>query len=676
MSCKIYFLKDLTSPPPSTLAWRTDIEGLRGIAVLLVVLYHAEVPGFSGGYVGVDVFFVLSGYLITGILVKEVEETGRVDLLRFYARRARRLLPAAALLLACVGAFAFVYYAPLAQIDLAKTALASAAYVSNLFFGLRATDYLAVDAETNPLLHMWSLSVEEQFYLFWPALVLGLLVGLSFRKPRRTPTLNRRRLVWGIVAVATASFALTLLLNGVGWTHWAFFSSPTRVWEFALGGLAALVPSLELGRRSFAHVLGWLGLAAVILAGSLYTARTPFPGWTALLPVLGTVFVLRAGTAEVKKGADRGLALVLSWSPLRFFGRLSYSWYLWHWPALVFAREYGDLTPLQTLAVLTLSLGLAALSYRFVENPARRSRTLGRTVYGATLLGALALLSISLSASWWGVAAAQSRSPEQRRYIAAQEDKPTVSNWRCTVQRLETRLADCNEGPADATFTVALYGDSHAAQWAPALQEAASRRGWRLLYFLKVGCPGIDIMLFAQSLGRDYTECDVWREAALERMKEVRPDLVVMSSFSHYGVLDSQDWRVGSEAIFADLAAIAESVVVLRDSPLPEGDVPACLSRKTWRRTLGLDVGERSCDFPARNWKSVEVFEAQQEAAREFRNVHLLDLTDVICPEGVCVVQTEERILFRDYNHLTASYVRSLSGRLERAFGAVTKGEL
>ena len=656
------------SPPPSTLTWRTDIEGLRGIAILLVVLYHAEAPGFSGGYIGVDMFFVLSGYLITGILVREVEETGKIDLFGFYVRRARRLFPAAVLFLTIISVFGFIFYAPLEQIDLAKTALASAAYVSNIFFGLRATDYLAADAETNPLLHTWSLAVEEQFYLVWPALIL--LFGSSLFR-FNSSTLNRQRLIWGMAVVAIASFALTLFLMATGQNHWAFFSSPTRVWEFALGGLGVLAPSFRLGRRSFAHILGWVGLAAIILSGSLYTARTPFPGWAALLPVLGAVFILRSGTAETEKR----LARVLSWRPLRFCGRLSYSWYLWHWSALVFAEDfYEEITFVQRLIVVILSLGLAGVSYWFVENPLRRSRTLGRTAYGAAFMSILALFSLSLTASWWGVAAAQLRSPEQQRYAAASEDKPTVANSRCTVPRLETRLADCDEGPTDAPFTVALYGDSHAAQWAPALQEVAVERGWRLLYFMKVGCPGIELTLFAPSLGRNYTECDVWREAALQEMQEVSPDLIVMSSFSHYGVLDSHDWRVGSEAVFADLSAAAGSVVVIRDSPLPEGSTPACLSRSAWQQKLRLNIGKRSCNFEAYSWKSTEVFEAQREAAKGFSNVHLLDLTDTLCPEGVCVAETEERILFRDHNHLTASYVRSLSERFGRAFDEVIEG--
>ena len=625
-------------------------------------------------------FFVLSGYLITGLLVKEVEQTGTVNLPRFYARRARRLLPAAALLLVFVVAFAFFFYAPLAQLGMAKTALAAAAYVSNIFFGWQATDYLA-DAATNPLLHMWSLAAEEQFYLFWPAfvLVMGSSSLLRFPKYRQksagTPTLKRQRLIWGMVAVAAASFALTLLLMTTGQTHWAFFSSPTRVWEFALGGLGWLIPHVQLWRgrngratdevQARATLLtqgaGWAGLIALVLSGTLYTARTPFPGWAALLPVVGTMFILRAGKT-------RALTQTLSWQPLRVFGRLSYGWYLWHWPLLVFASElYGDLSLAQRLLVVTLALALARASYRLVENPVRRSRELNRTAYGLTLLGVLTVFSLSLSASWWGVAAVQLRSPEQRRYVQAQADVPRFSSWRCTVQRMETRLARCGEGPQDALFTVALFGDSHAAQWAPALQAVAEERGWRLLYFMKVGCPALDVTLFAKSLGRDYSECDMWRQNALEMMQDVRPNLVVMSSFSNYGELDPQAWREGSEGIFNALAAI-QTVVVIRDSPHPGTDIPACLSRRSWQQKLDLpNRRETSCDFAPHHPNNTAAFRAQGEAASSFDNVHLLDLTPLLCPEGVCVAETEERVLFRDRNHLTASYVRSLSERVYRA---------
>ena len=232
--------------------FRPDIEGLRGIAVLLVVLYHAAVPGFTGGYVGVDVFFVLSGYLITWLLGREVEKSGRVDLPSFYARRARRLLPAMGVLLLAIMGFAWLAYSPQEQELIAATAFSTATYLSNVFFAFNATDYLAGAAEANPLLHTWSLAVEEQFYFFWPLLVVGVLTALG-RRPA-----SRRRLLWGMGVVSLLSFGLTLYLQQTLNGHWAFFSSPTRAWEFAIGGLGVLLPLREPRRlRVIGGALGW-----------------------------------------------------------------------------------------------------------------------------------------------------------------------------------------------------------------------------------------------------------------------------------------------------------------------------------------------------------------------------------------------------------------------------------
>ncbi len=291
-------------------------------------------------------FFVLSGYLITWLLVREVEVKGTLDLLTFYARRFRRLLPAVVVLLVAVMGFAYLFYSPLEQGPIAETALATAAYFSNFHFGLQAADYFAGAVEHDPLLHTWSLSVEEQFYLGWPVLILLALTGFGKWAP------NRGRLLAMMGAVAAASFALTLWLQSTVWAQYAFFSSPARAWEFALGGLGALVPV----RAKWAQALGWSGLAAVLAAGSIYTARTPFPGWTALAPALGTVCVLRAGLSN----PGGKLNTVLSWRPLRELGRLSYSWYLWHWPVLVFAAglafvEIHELPAIQRAGLVLLS---------------------------------------------------------------------------------------------------------------------------------------------------------------------------------------------------------------------------------------------------------------------------------------------------------------------------------
>ena len=662
-----------TKAPPRP-AWRTDIEGLRGIAVLLVVLYHAGVPGFAGGYIGVDVFFVLSGYLITGILVKEAESRGSIDLMRFYARRARRLLPASALLLAFVVGFAFLFYAPLEQVDIAKTALATAAYISNIYFGRGATDYLAAEAETNPLLHTWSLSVEEQFYVVWPALVILFLFGFAGLR-RKEGAFKRERLVWGTAIIAALSFALTLYLMATGRTHWAFFSSPTRAWEFALGGLGALLPVVGNAQRGLTgltfgslnkriplltQILGWLGLLAVLMTGFVYTAATPFPGWAALLPVLGTVFVLRAGAAN----ADTALGKLLAVRPLRELGRLSYSWYLWHWPPLVFATSlYGELLLSHRLIIALVSLGLAELSYRLVENPVRHNTFLSRkNANSLGLLGVLTVVSLALSVTWWQVAEAELRTPEQARYMQARADIPSIRPRGCNATFLETQPAACSDGPPDARFKMALYGDSHAAHWAPTLEKVAKEQGWQVTYFTKSSCAGIDVTAFHRRLGRDYVECDEWRENALEMMAALEPDVIVMSSRAGEK-FELADWRSGSERVYERLANAAENVIIVRDPDEPSVNAPNCLSRLAWQESLNLPItlGESNCNDFIHKDINESVFAVQQEAAANFSNVHFLDLSDVFCPEGSCSVELDGEVVFSDAHHLTSSYASSLA---------------
>src|SRR5215207_8385412 len=293
-----------------TSRFRADVEGLRAAAVVAVVAYHAGLGGVGGGFVGVDVFYVLSGFLITGLLWEELDGTGRLRLGAFYARRARRLLPAAALVLVVTLVASAVWLSPLQVPVVARDAAAAALYVANYRFAAQRTDYLA-DASPSPLQHYWSLGVEEQFYLLWPLLLL--VVFLAARRGRRSAT-------------RAAGAAVS--------QPWAFFSLPTRAWELAAGGLVALAAS-RLARLPglAAATLGWLGLEAILWSITRFGPSTPFPGAAALFPVAGTAAVLAAGCAAPRLGPD----LVLRRWPLQLGGRLSYAWYLWHWPLLVLA---------------------------------------------------------------------------------------------------------------------------------------------------------------------------------------------------------------------------------------------------------------------------------------------------------------------------------------------------
>src|SRR3984885_5243991 len=318
----------VTAPQKSP-EFRSDIEGLRAVAVLLVVACHCGVSWCRGGFIGVDVFFVLSGYLITGLLMAEIRRTSRLDLPRFYARRARRLLPALLLVLLATLAAGELIQGPQELEFAGRAARATALYISNVFFDHNAADYFAPDVESNPFLHTWSLGVEEQFYLVWPLL---LLLGMQRRR-------SNRPLIWLLAGVASLSLLFCIWSTAHRPTL-AFYELPARAWEFGLGGLLACAGVSTL-RGATASLLGWLGLAAILVAAYVLRDGAGFPGWLATIPALGTVAVLSAGPAR----SPYGVGLLLDSPPMQYLGARSYSWYLWHWPFIVLAAAMAPGIP-------------------------------------------------------------------------------------------------------------------------------------------------------------------------------------------------------------------------------------------------------------------------------------------------------------------------------------------
>lgn len=347
--------------------FRPDIEGLRAVAVIAVVLYHAGIPGIGGGYIGVDVFFVISGFLITGLLFREASTTNTVALGRFYGARARRLLPAAAIVGTVTAIGAAAVLPPLQARSVFLDGVASALYVGNYRFALRGTDYLTADAPS-PFQHYWSLGVEEQFYLVWPLLIIAVAASVRRVRPlRATPRPVPYAVVLALIGAAS-------LVAGVLWTRtspsWAFFSLPTRAWELAAGGLVAL--SIQQWRRlslRTASIAGWGGLALILLTCTQLNAHTPYPGTEALLPVLGTALIIGGGAVTGGLGPGR----LLCRPAMRAIGRISYSWYLWHWPVLLLMPALlGEPAGLPArLSATAVSAGLAVLTLHLVENPGR-----------------------------------------------------------------------------------------------------------------------------------------------------------------------------------------------------------------------------------------------------------------------------------------------------------------
>ncbi|MCY1142461.1 acyltransferase [Actinoplanes sp. Pm04-4] len=361
--------------PP--IRFRPDIEGLRAVAVVLVVLFHAGVPGLAGGYIGVDVFFVISGFLITSLMLREIRRTGRLSLIGFYARRARRILPAAALVLVATLLASYQWLGFLRGDEIARDVVWSALFAGNFRFAAEGVDYLASQGAPSPVQHFWSLAVEEQFYFVWPAAVV-LLLWLGFRWA----------IGWWLAAAVAGSLAYSIWQTGT----WAYFSPATRGWELGAGCLLALVAT-RLDRIPYrvATALAGTGLALIVVAAFTFDAATPFPGYAAVLPVLGATLVL----------AGRGDSVLGRW-PLVWLGRLSYSFYLWHWPVLVIAEQaYGGPLPATTRALLVAaSLGLAVITYACLENPIRRSGHLRRS-HVLTLSLAAWLIVAPLAVARW-----------------------------------------------------------------------------------------------------------------------------------------------------------------------------------------------------------------------------------------------------------------------------------
>ena len=646
-------------------SFRRDIEGLRGVAVLLVVACHCGISWCAGGFVGVDVFFVLSGYLITGLLAAEYRAESRIDLPRFYARRVRRLLPAGALVLLVTALSALAIDAPQELATAGRAACAAGLYLSNVFFDHGAADYFAPDVGANPVLHTWTLGVEEQFYLIWPLLIL--VVGRGLHATRRSI---------GILGAITAlSFACCLYATRHAPTF-AFYELPARAWEFAAGGLLALVPAPRgAALRGLAAAAGFAGIALIVATGVLLPGGAGFPGWIALLPVAGTLAALFAGAAA----PGRGIGVVLASAPLQFVGARSYSWYLWHWPFIVFS---GALFPGVgvggKVVAAVASLAAATLTFTLVERPIRQSAYLiARPGLSLGLAAAVTLLTVGASSAIVLHAEDLGMSRELQLLSAATTDVADLSQAQCVSQGPSPEVKTCTFGVGGAAQSVALFGDSHAIQWFNPLRTAALAEGWRLVTVLKAGCAASDINPHPMSAGTDA--CTAWRSRAIDEIARIRPTAIVMASYTGVTLrgfraeapISNEDLRAGTRRTLERLAQTGIPVVLLRDSPLPPFDVAACVGRQVVHQ---LDVAA-NCAFDATVAVNDGAFAAERAAAVGLPGISFLDLSDLICPGRSCPPMQHGVLVYRDDNHLTGTFAETLAPAMRaRLFGLLRSG--
>lgn len=636
--------------------FRPDIEGLRAIAVILVVGFHASLPAFSGGFIGVDIFFVISGYLITSLLVRELETTGHLNLFQFYARRARRLLPAQGLTVVATLAAGVLLLSPLEQKSLAQAAAATSLYVSNIWFLRNAVDYFGGDAAINPLLHTWSLAVEEQFYLVWPLVIL-----LAFRLGP-----SRRTLPIVIVSIFLISFICCAWLTKTN-QPLAFFGTHTRAWQFALGGAASLVTSAKPASGSLYSWLGWVGLILVISSGVLFTADMELPGWISLIPTAGAACLLLSGAATRASAVTRFLSTTM----MNRIGQLSYGWYLWHWPVLIFpALVYSHLDLFDRLLLALGSLLLAAITHALIEQPVRFSRYLVnrpiRTAAMAILIMSIGVTSAAMAAFLGRVA---SEKPQQAMIAQVASILPALYTKGCIADFTETKPRECSFSVTDSPSVVVLFGDSHAAQWFSPFEQMAKDHGWRLTTLIKSGCPSISVSVYNPRLQRINTECSVWREAALRRIAEIRPVLVVLANWHGYVGGDRgrgpsgrgydhvsyNEWRDGARRTFEQLNLIHSPITILSDTPSAGFDVPTCLSR-----VANLQRGMEVCALSRGLALDHQLATIETDAAATYRNVSILDLTDHFCDRTDCPAVQNGIIVYRDSDHITDVFARSL----------------
>lgn len=645
------------------LGYRADIEGLRAIAILLVVAVHAGAKWLPGGFVGVDVFYILSGYLITGLLLQEVATSGRLSFANFYARRLRRLLPALLLMLAVTCVFAKLVMPPTELPNQASNAASAALWLSNFQFAFWNMDYFAPSSDTALFLHTWSLGVEEQFYLVWPLFVVVAIGAWKYAKGAPSTA----RLKWLFGGIFIASFALSLY-----WTRssplFAFYLMPSRAWQFALGALVFLVagsPAFRIHsaatRSIWLRPIGWLGLAMILFAARFIQRTAPYPGTWALLPSFGAALVLAAGA----NNANLGVGRVLSCKPLQALGRVSYSWYLWHWPVLLLGAILVDMrSAANRLLLVAVSLAIAAISYHLFETPIRHNRKLVSKP-GRAVMAALAVMIFAelLLRGWQVEAKKVARSPQFAPFVAARTDEAIIYAKGCFGSYKATQVQICTFGNPGATHTAVLLGDSKAAHWFPAYRQIYGSPEWRLLAITKSACPIVDASYVALPLRREYTECARWRRDALRKVAALRPDVVVLSESITYPFTKKQ-WIVGTQQALRALAAVRRIYLM---APTPELPFDGRLCPEPRSRLYDALVGKSHCTAHSYTRHFDDIREWLRVAAAPFGNVQMVDMTNSVCPGGVCHSELDGKLVFSDAGHMTATFARTLAPALAKA---------
>jgi peptidoglycan/LPS O-acetylase OafA/YrhL len=657
------------------------------VAVVLVVLYHADVPRVTGGYVGVDVFFVISGFVITGVLLRERASTGRTSILAFYGRRCRRIIPAAALVILVSVLLSYHLLGFVTAGSVAVDGRWAAVFLSNFHFEQVGTNYLSSFRPPSPLQNYWSLSVEEQFYAVFPMLFL-----LVARYGRRLSF--RARLAIGLTVVIMGSFSLSVIQTATN-QNAAYFSPFTRAWELALGALIAvgtrwLVTIPEIG----ATAMTWFGIGMILVAAFTLNAQSDYPGWLVAAPVLGAGLVIAGGAA----GHRFGVEVLLRLFAFRWLGRRSYSLYLWHWPILILAAESQGQTSLpapQSLLWVAVALVVSVVTYALFENPIRHARLWSRNRWASIGLGlgltalTVGVLTIQIDLNGGAdtaaetaatstnnstpaslatvrhlvLAAAHIRTPPANLTPSLGEayfDFGIPSSWQgCDPAEGATNVPACTFGDPQGSHTVVLYGDSHALMWAQAINDVAIRAKWKFVLLAKPDCPFI-LLHCANPLGfgvpgGEWSACDQWHQNAIRRIDRLDPNMLIVTQEYNLGPGGRQytagQWQRALEDTLNLVSPPGTTKVVLGNIPaLPESG-PNCVARH-------LDDVQKCSGPPTTRLSPYNRAERIAAAATGARYV---DVTTWFCSK-TCSPIIGRYDVYVDQLHITNTYARFLEG--------------
>ena len=562
--------------------------------------------------------------------MKEITLSGVFNYRNFFLRRAKRLLPASISVLILTAFGAWLFLPPTIRSSLGQDVLAASIYISNYLFAWWQNDYQNLNATPSPVIHYWSLAVEEQFYLLWPLIIFTLW------------KIGRQRLVLrGVLGITLASFLFSLYLTNAA-PIWAFYSLPTRAWELGIGALLLFIPKGLVEKKSIGRtVIVWISALTLFYGVIRFSDSTPFPGTAALYPTLATGLLI---------------ALIRAWPPIfndfsrlpfvQWLGEISYPFYLWHWPLLVIpSTRFGrPLTLWEKILLIAFTALAADLTHRFVEKPFSRKALSARQTtnfaVAATLSGVLVASAVLLTVKD-EISLPNGRSVS----IATVIQTPKIYDDNCHANYGDKESKKCLYGDVKSKRRIVLYGDSHAAQWFPALEKIANDEGFALISLTKSACPAVEVNRIDSGAFKN-ADCNIWRKNSIARIKELKPEAVIMSSFQHFAYptrYSSREawWLEGQRSLFAKLSGSSAKLIYISDTPKPLRDIPSCLATA----------------------KSDECDRSEKSDPRVASGFIALDPTNWLC-KRTCPAIVEGIVAYRDASHISVDMSAALSNKL------------